>query len=230
MIACVAFDFDGTLVDSNQVKVQSFYKIVEDYDPSGCTVTEVLQRCSHKDRYGITCELVREFMAKGLIPPHTGTETLGLQWAETYTTTCETAVVGCPEVPGASGILSWLLNQEIPLYLNSRTPAKALNRLVTLRNLSHYFSGIYGAPASKLENLRHIQELTQAKPDEMLFVGDSEDDLEAAGTFGCHFAGVILGDHSRFSQIPSLHVTNLDKLRAIVQNLQENRNTLTPNH
>jgi phosphoglycolate phosphatase len=230
MIACVTFDFDGTLVDSNQVKVQSFYKIVENYDPSGCTVTEVLQRCSEKDRYGITRELAREFMTKGLIPPHTGTEVLGIQWAETYTTTCETAIVGCPEVPGASGILSWLLNQDIPLYLNSRTPAKALNRLVTLRNLTHYFSGIYGAPASKLENLRHIQNLAQSKPDEMLFVGDSEDDWKAAAEFGCHFAGVILGGNSRFIQIPSLHMTNLAELRAIVENLQENRNDPAPNH
>ncbi|WNM60391.1 HAD family hydrolase [Candidatus Nitrospira neomarina] len=226
MIACVTFDFDGTLVDSNQVKVQSFYKIVESYDPSGCIVTEILQRCSHKDRYGITCELAREFMAKGLIPPHTGTEVLGLQLAETYTNTCETAVVGCPEVPGASGILLWLLNQEIPLYLNSRTPATALNRLVTLRNLTHYFAGIYGAPASKLENLLHIQELTQAKPEEILFVGDSEDDRKAAAEFGCHFAGVILGGNSRFTQIPPLHMTNLAELKAIVENLQGKRNGL----
>lgn len=230
MIACVAFDFDGTLVDSNQVKIQSFYKIVEDYDPSGCTVTEVLQRCAHQDRYGITRELAREFKAKGLIPPPTSTEVLGLQWAEAYTAICETAIVRCPEVPGASGILSWLLNEGIPLYLNSKTPAKALHQLVTLRNLTHYFSGIYGAPASKLENLRHIQELTQAKPDEMLFVGDSEDDLEAAGTFGCHFAGVILGENSRFRLIPTLHVPSLDQLRAIVQKLQKNGNAHTPNH
>ncbi|WP_447964670.1 HAD family hydrolase [Nitrospira sp. Ecomares 2.1] len=230
MIACVAFDFDGTLVDSNQVKVQSFYKIVEEYDPSGCTVTEVLQRCSQKDRYGITRELAREFKAKGLIPPPTSTEILGLQWAETYTATCETAIVRCQEVPGASGILTWLLNEGIPLYLNSKTPTNALNRLVTLRNLTHYFSGIYGAPASKLENLLHIQELTQAKPDEMLFVGDSEDDLEAAGKFGCHFAGVILGENSRFRLIPSLHVKSLDNLRGIVQNLQENGNAPTQNH
>ena len=230
MIACVAFDFDGTLVDSNQVKVQSFYKIVENYDPSGDTVTDVLQRCSHKDRYGITRELAREFMAKGLIPPHTGPEVLGSQWAETYTTTCEAAVVGCPEVPGASRILSWLMSQKIPLYLNSRTPAKALNRLVTLRNLTHYFSGIYGAPASKLENLLHIQGLIQARPEEILFVGDSEDDWKAAAEFGCHFAGVILGGNSRFTQIPPLHMTSLAALRTIVENLQEKRNDLCPNH
>jgi phosphoglycolate phosphatase len=230
MIACVAFDFDGTLVDSNQVKVQSFYKIVEDYDPSGDTVSEVLQRCSHKDRYGITRELASEFMAKGLVPPHTDTEMLGAQWAEIYTTTCETAVVGCPEVPGASGILLWLLNQKIPLYLNSRTPATALTRLVTLRNLTHFFSGIYGAPASKLENLLHIHGVTQAKPEEILFVGDSEDDWKAAAEFGCHFAGVILDDNSRFTQIPPLHMTNLVELRTIVENLQENRNALASTH
>jgi phosphoglycolate phosphatase-like HAD superfamily hydrolase len=39
MIACVAFVFDGTLVDSNQVKVQSFFKVVEDFDPRGCNVS-----------------------------------------------------------------------------------------------------------------------------------------------------------------------------------------------
>ena len=117
-----------------------------------------------------------------------------------------------------------------PLYLNSRTPTKALNRLVTLRHLTHYFSGIYGASASKLENLGHIQELAQAKPNEILFVGDSEDDWEAAAELGCHFAGVILGENNRFRQIPSLHVTNLEELREIVENLQEKLNVHFTNH
>jgi len=230
MIACIAFDFDGTLVDSNQVKVQSFYKIVEDYDPSGSTVTEVLQRCTNEDRYGITRELAHQIIAKGLISPQPGPEILGVKWAESYTAACERAIIRCPEVAGASRVLSWLTTEGIPLFINSRTPTEVLNRLVTLRDLTHYFSGIYGAPASKLENLRHIQELTQAKPDEMLFVGDSEDDRKAADELGCHFAGVILGENRRFRQIPSLHVTNLGELRAVVGNLQENRNAVAPNN
>lgn len=101
---------------------------------------------------------------------------------------CKQAFETWVEVPGASGILEWLSSEGIPLYLNSRTPTEALNRIVTLRNLTHYFSGIYGVSASKLENLRHIQELAQAKPDEILFVGDSEDDRKAAAELGCHFA------------------------------------------
>ncbi len=149
---------------------------------------------------------------------------------DSYTVHWKQALETCPEVPGTSGILSWLLNEGVPLYLNSRTPAKALNRLVTLRHLTHFFSGIYGAPASKLENLRHIQKLTQAKPNEILLVGDSEEDREAAAALGCHFAGVILGESSRFGQIPPLHVKNLGELRAIMGNIQENQNVLASNH
>ena len=229
MIACVAFDFDGTLVDSNQVKVQSFYEIVKNYDPGGKTVTAVLRRCSSEDRYGITRELAREFTAKGLPQPQPDVEILAAQWAEAYTSACETAIVNCPEIPGASGILAWLTSEGIPLYLNSRTPTETLNRLVTLRHLTHYFSGIYGAPASKLENLRYIQKLTQAQPDEILFVGDSEDDREAAAALGCHFAGVILGEKSRFGQIPPLQVKNLGELRAILENFEKKRTVLASN-
>jgi len=109
------------------------------------------------------------------------------------------AIKTCPKVPGASGILAWLTSEGIPLYINSRTPTEALYRLVTLRHLRQYFSRIHGAPASKLENLRHVQELTQAKPDEILFVGDSEDDRKAALEVGCHFEGITLGKENRFA-------------------------------
>ena len=231
MIACLAFDFDGTLVNSNHVKLRAFYEIVEEYDPSGATVTEVLQQCPNEDRYGITRELVRTFRAKGRLPMQlTSIEALSAQWAEAYTETCQKSIVTCTEVPGASVILEWLSDQGIPAYVNSRTPTDVLNRLVALRGLTHYFSGIYGAPASKLENLRRIQGLARAKPDEILFVGDSEDDRKAAAELGCHFAGVILDNNSRFRQIPTLHVKSLEELRAIVENIQENQHVLSPNH
>lgn len=223
MISGIVFDFDGTLVDSNQVKVQAFYDIVKSYDPEGVLVGEVLQQCANEDRYGITRQLARRFIAKGQVSlPTKNVEALSARLAKAYTTTCQQYISTCMEVPGASVLLQWLAAQNIPAYINSRTPVEALNPLLELRNFTRYFSGVYGAPASKFENLRHIQRLTGTNPEKILFVGDSDDDVIAAAEFGCHFAGVILGNNSRFSQIPARHVKNLDEIKDIVKILQEN--------
>jgi phosphoglycolate phosphatase len=229
IISCVVFDFDGTLVDSNQVKIQAFYDILKSYDPEGVFVREVLQQCVNEDRYGITRQLAQRIVAQGLVPLSTHSEeALSAQLAEAYTTTCQKKILTCPEVPGASVLLQWLLDKKIPAFINSRTPVEALNRLVELRNLSRYIARILGAPGSKLGNLRRIKEITGANPEKILFVGDSDDDMHAAAEFACHFAGVILRGTSRFGRIPPRHVKNLEELRAIVENLQEKRNVPSP--
>lgn len=228
MIQCIVFDFDGTLVVSNHIKLQVFYEITHSYDPSGSTVTRILKQYPNKDRYGIFLEIVHELLLKNQIPKHQSPEALATQWAEDYTFRCEQAIATCEEVPGTTETLRWISQQNIPIFINSRTPATPLNKLVTLRSFNRYTSKIYGAPATKTENLWNIQNLSQAHFQEILFVGDSEDDRKAALDVGCHFVGVILGGNSRFRQIPQLHVTNLEELRAIVENLQENRNVLVP--
>ncbi len=191
----------------------------------------MLQQYSNEDRYGITRHLARKLIAKGQIPlPSNTVEVLSAHLADNYTTTCQKNILTCPEVPGASVLLQWLSSRPIPAFINSRTPVEALNRLVALRSFTRYFAGIYGAPASKFENLRQIQKMTRTKPEEMLFVGDSDDDVSAADEFGCHFAGIILRHNSRFKKIPPLHVQNLEELRAVVEKLQEKQNVLSPNH
>ncbi len=189
MIGCIVFDFDGTLVISNHIKRQAFYEVTHSYDPSGSTVTHILKQYPDKDRHGLFLEIVRELFAKDLIAKHQSLEDLGAQWTEAYTLYCEQAIATCEEIPGASETLQWIFQQHIPMYINSRTPTSTLKRLVTLRSFNRYTSGIYGAPATKSENLRQIHNLTGAKPKDMLFVGDSEDDRTAAHEVGCLLSG-----------------------------------------
>jgi beta-phosphoglucomutase-like phosphatase (HAD superfamily) len=51
MIKCVVFDFDGTLVDSNDIKRDTFFDIVQPWDASGEVVAEVFERWPGADRY-----------------------------------------------------------------------------------------------------------------------------------------------------------------------------------
>ncbi len=222
MIRCIVFDFDGTLVVSNHIKRQAFFEVVRSHDPSGMTVTRILQNYPNKDRYGIFLEITHELFVTNQIPKYQNPEALATQWAEAYTFSCEQAIATCEEVPGTSETLSWISQQNIPIFINSRTPTLTLNRLVTLRSFDRYASKIYGAPATKTENLWNIQNLSQAHFQEILFVGDSEDDRKAAIEVGCHFVGVKLGEQNRFSHPPpEKTISNLDQLQPIVRTLQE---------
>ncbi len=220
MIGSIVFDFDGTLVDSNDIKHQAFYEVTKSHDPSGSTISRILREFPQKDRYEIFQTFARELVAKNPTRDPDILEKLTTQWAEAYTVTCESAITTCKEVPGTSEILGWIIGHSIPIFINSRTPTATLKRLVVVRSLESYFSEIFGAPASKVENLRHIQKQTQLKPHEILFVGDSEDDREAALEVGCQFVGVILREKSRFSQPhPDFCINNLYQLQKIVETL-----------
>jgi len=220
MIGGIVFDFDGTLVDSNKIKLQTFYEVTKSHDPTGSTVTRILKQFPNKDRNGIFHAIVRELFTKDLAVDPENLGKLATQWAEAYTVSCEHAIEHCREIPGASETLVWIFEQHIPIFINSRTPTVTLKQLVTLRSFHSYVTEVYGAPESKSENLRHIQNQAQAKPKEILFVGDSEDDREAALEVGCHFVGVVLGEKSRFSPPPpGPCITNLYQLQQIVADL-----------
>ena len=223
MIGGIVFDFDGTLVDSNDIKRQTFYQVTRALDPTGNTISHILEQFPKKDRYGIFEVLVGELLPKDGTGVLKNLETLAAQLAEDYTLTCEKAIGTCHEVPGASETLQWIVGQQIPIFINSRTPTATLQRLVTLRSLHSYVTDVYGAPASKSENLELIQNQTHTKPKELLFVGDSDDDREAALEVGWHFVGVVLGEKSRFSSPqPESFITNLLHLQPIVTALQRN--------
>ena len=50
---CIVFDFDGTLVNSNSIKRDTFFEIAAQVSDSEHIMEEVLHRSAGKDRYWI---------------------------------------------------------------------------------------------------------------------------------------------------------------------------------
>ena len=161
MIQCVAFDFDGTLVDSNEIKRRSFFEVVAEHDPDGAIATEVLDEIRPGDRYAVTREMARILSKRGMIPADADRAALACAWAEDYGRRCEEAVSRCPEIPGAEAALAWLDGRGIPRYINSATPEASLRRTVERRFMSPGFQLVLGGPASKVANLERIREHVQ---------------------------------------------------------------------
>jgi phosphoglycolate phosphatase-like HAD superfamily hydrolase len=190
MIRCIVFDFDGTLVRSNEIKLRSYYQAVE---PIGCPreiVDAVLAAPAPGDRYQVLGKIVAQMAGRGRLPDNRPAAEWVRKLSGNYSALCEKAIATCPEVTDAEGVLGWLRARRYGLYLNSATPRRHLQRLVGLRSLDRYFAGVYGGPDSKEANLLAIFINANVEGEEVLTIGDGDDDRQAAAATGCHFAGL----------------------------------------
>jgi phosphoglycolate phosphatase len=181
-IRCVAFDFDGTLVESNAIKRGTYFEVLEGVSGATGALERTLRENPRADRTGILAK-AREAVVRE------GAEVASLKdLVAAYSSICERRVIECASLPGAPEALE-ALHPTHALYLASATPEDALERVVAGRGWSQLFRGVYGGPRSKPENLTRIAERECLSKEQMLYVGDGVVDRDAAVAFGCAFLG-----------------------------------------
>ena len=182
MIRGVVFDFDGTLVDSNHIKRDSFFAIV-DAIPNGRSIMErILSDPDCGDRHAVFERFARiARLASG------SNEDLARQYGDR----CRTLIAACPDMPGVDAAMAALHERQFRLFVNSATPEAELRLIVQARGLGRLLAGVFGSPATKAENLQRILTMLGAAPRNLAVVGDGIDDHAAAEQIGCPFIPVF---------------------------------------
>jgi phosphoglycolate phosphatase-like HAD superfamily hydrolase len=180
-LRCVAFDFDGTLVDSNAIKRGAYFEVLSRVPGSREVLERVLREHPGADRFGVLGTAHRALAQRPGLPDLD-------RLVAAYSSLCEERVSSCPALPGALAAVE-ALAARYALYVASATPEDALERIVALRGWRGFFRGVFGGPRSKLENLERLAHREQLLPEQVLYVGDARRDREAAAAFGCLFLG-----------------------------------------
>jgi HAD superfamily hydrolase (TIGR01549 family) len=182
----IVFDFDGVLVESVDVKTQAFGALYAEY---GDRIVEQVKAyhllhggVSRFDKFRYYQEVL---LGKDL------TQEEETRLGDLFSQYVEDAVVGAVYVSGAYEFLE-ANYQSIPLFVASGTPDQELKRIVSRRNMAHYFVSVHGSPAKKGDIIQDILSKYSFDPDRVLMVGDAIADYEGAIAAGVKFVGRVL--------------------------------------
>ncbi len=181
----IVFDFDGTLIDSNQIKYDAFFKLFPRDGFHHKIITEVLDKHLEESRYVILKKILNKIKKSGIVNIDDKINVL----AEEYNSRVVSEAKICKEKPGAKKTLD-ILGRRFPLYLSSTTPETALKDIVKDRNWDSFFCDIFGYPREKTNTLLEIMRNKQVNAEEVLVVGDGESDRLSASETGCRFFSI----------------------------------------
>ena len=135
-VKVVVFDFDGTLIDSNQLKYDAFFKLFPFDAPPKNIIEEVLDEFLEESRYVILREILKR------VDTETINENELDNRVQELATECNNLVLDgakhCNEKPGAREVLE-LFSKRYKLYVSSTTPDASLKEIVKHRNWNGFF-------------------------------------------------------------------------------------------
>lgn len=179
----IVFDFDGTLVDSTDIKWRAFETIFEEFPDHLEEITNYCRGFNHTPRdvkFRYVCEtiLTESYTAERATLLHDNFEKITTE-----------AIVRAPEIPGAEEFL-FRAKERYETVVLSSTPHDILIDILERRGWMELFDHYQGAPVNKASWLTRFQVSREFKHSEIVFFGDMPEDAASARSVGCHFIGV----------------------------------------
>ena len=204
----IIFDFDGVIVDSVGIKEKAFQEI---YKPFGKEVVEkVIQH--HYENGGVSRFEKIKFYHKYFLEMELNNQELK-DITDQFSMLVLDKVVASPYIPGSDDFINNYYNKYL-FFISSATPELEINKICIRRGINKKFKGIYGSPKTKSMHVESILHNWNLNRDEVLFIGDSLSDYEAAKKFGLHFlpVGSVLKSIDKFTDSSVNNLVGIENL------------------
>lgn len=203
----IFLDFDGVVVESADIKTQAFYEL---YLPYGKLVAEKA-RDYHIANQGVSRFKKFQWLHKNLLQKDCGQEEQSFL-SEQFSKIVLEKILSAPFIEGVLNFLRETKLKKLPVFLLSATPDNELKDICKKRNLTCYFSGIYGTPFEKDDIGKKILSDYQISAKESVFVGDSISDKKAALAIGSKFIGRVIDKNNNSFDLDTYIINNFQEL------------------
>ena len=176
------FDFDGTLVLSNEIKKKGFFECVKSFKNGNEILENIMKNDNNIDRFTIF-----KIIAEKLCNKQDEMIDLYENLLKNYDFYTVNKIIKLRPVIGSIELLNHLRNLKKNLYINSATPYKSLVKTLNGREMTHYFDEIFGMENGKKENIKKIKKHSRSNKKSILMIGDGIDDMKAAEEFDISF-------------------------------------------
>ena len=183
----IIFDFDGVLVESNEIRFNGFRKLFKDYPQS-----EVEKLVGYaKANGGVSRYKKIEYFIDTIRQEPITDESVN-RWAAQFSELVEQDVV---EAKSVAGSLEFLEENSslFDFAIVSGSDQVELRRICKKRKIDHFFKAILGSPVEKKDNIAVLLSELNWSHDRSVYVGDSKNDLEAAKSNNLDFVGRYSG-------------------------------------
>ncbi|MBX4210359.1 HAD hydrolase-like protein [Candidatus Parcubacteria bacterium] len=224
MIKVIVFDFDGVITERGEALKEEAWENLP-LDPAEALIQSSFmaallserrllgQGKAKGDRYSILRNTLKVVGCS-----ESDLEQKVALYAKRYNDNVQRLIQSEPMSSRAEDGLSMLSNRS-QLFVNTATPTEAVKESLRNLGIAKYFADVLGSEHAKLKNLASIAERQGVSPAEMIFIGDSDDDIKAAQAFGCMFIGRRNDWNKWTSEKPFPIISSLTEIEALIQEL-----------
>lgn len=194
-IKTIVLDFDGVLVESVGIKDKSFELLFEGYPDH---LDQIMQ---YHYSHNATIRFEKfEYVYKNILNLEY-TDQIANELSKRFSELVFEQIIRCQSVTGADAFLNYF-HKCLPLFIASINPSEEFARILKVRKLEHFFKRVYTYPWKKKDAIEDILDKEQNCKQDVIFVGDSPEDYEAAKAVGINFVGRLSNKSFNGFEIP----------------------------
>ncbi len=183
----IIFDFDGVLVESNEIRFNGFRKLFKGFPEDQIDQLVAYARANG----GVSRYKKIEYFFNEIRQEPVSDEQVD-HWAAQFSELVEQDIVEAKPVEGSLEFLREYFS-HFDFAIVSGSDQAELRRICKKRKIDHFFEMILGSPTEKKENIAALLSDLNWQHNKSLYVGDSNNDLDAATANDLDFVGRCSG-------------------------------------